>query len=370
VLSLGLLPYAISAVCEGIFQAWEQMRLIAWVNVPMNLAKIAAVFLLLSRNRGLYTVILIVVASYFAIAGIETWIMLRRFAVQSASLSLQFSWSTLRSALTFLGIDGAIAIENSLNILFLSKLAGETQVGVYSSATQLMIPLLLVYQSIAQSTFPMMCRKVEPGFKSLKQISLQVIELLFILSLPTIAAILFLGDWALLLFYKKQAFLQAVPVLRIVAWMLIPQAFSSVLGQTLLATHREKITLRIVLVGTLTNLMVGWPLIKFFGLRGAAFALLLTKTVGSIQHYIPVSRLFSGIPIAKIIWRPLVAAACMGAYLAVPVGQRGILRGVSAILVYIAALATVVIWTSGGLRQFRDKYSPLFSSSAARSVPE
>src|SRR5439155_4603496 len=53
-LSLGLVPYTLSAICEGIFQAWEQMRYIAFVNVPVNIGKVGATFLLLSTNRGLY----------------------------------------------------------------------------------------------------------------------------------------------------------------------------------------------------------------------------------------------------------------------------------------------------------------------------
>src|ERR1700732_5435586 len=58
-LSLGLLPTAISAVCEGIFQAWEKMHLIAWVNIPVNLARIVCTFLLLTKGQGLYAVILL-----------------------------------------------------------------------------------------------------------------------------------------------------------------------------------------------------------------------------------------------------------------------------------------------------------------------
>ena len=78
-LSLGLLPYAFSAVCEGIFQAWERMHYIACVNVPLNVVKIACAFLLLSGQYGLDAVVLIVVSSLVAIAGIEGWILLRRF---------------------------------------------------------------------------------------------------------------------------------------------------------------------------------------------------------------------------------------------------------------------------------------------------
>src|SRR5207253_2809438 len=181
--------------------------------------------------------------------------------------------------------DGTLAVMSSLNILLLSKLASETEVGLYSAATQLMVPLLLVYQSMAQSIFPVMCRKVQSGYQSLKQIAEQAMELLLVLALP-------------------------------------------------------------VVVDTFVNLLVGWPLIGMFGLRGAAIALLLTRAADCCQHYIPAAHLLSGIPIASIVWKPLVAAACMAAYLAAPAGRPGILAGVSATLIYGAALLAVAIWAS------------------------
>src|ERR1700676_5548808 len=234
-LSLGLFPYAISSVCEGIFQAWEKMQYIAWVNVPANSAKMAGAYLLLARGRGLYTVILVLLTAFFAVAFAEVWLVLSRFpAQQSAPLSLRFCWTTLRSSVTFLAIDKVIAIESSLNIILLSKLATETEVGLYSAATQLLVPLALVYQSISQSIFPVMCRRVGPEFQDLKRITDQALELLLALALPVAAGVFFLGPWGLSLLYKNPAFLQAVPALRVLAWTLIFQVFSYVLGQVLL----------------------------------------------------------------------------------------------------------------------------------------
>ncbi|HKV64642.1 MAG TPA: flippase [Candidatus Acidoferrum sp.] len=360
-LSFGLLPYTITAVCEGLFQAWERMPYIAWVNVPVNVAKVVCAFVLLAINRGLYPVILILLFSFVAIAAAEVWIVLRKFSLQPASIDFRFCLGSMRTAATFLGIDGTLAIMSSLNIVLLSKLATEAQVGLYSAATQLLVPLLLVYQSMAQSIFPVMCRKVEPGFQSLKRIAEQAIELLFILALPAAAGLYFIGDRLISLLYKNPTFSQAFPALRIVAWVLVLQVFTSVLGQVLLASHHEKITLRIVVVDASFNLLVGWPLISLFGLRGAAMALVLTRLADCIQHYVPVSRLVSGFPLAGIVWKPLVAAACMAAYLAAPSGPPSILAAVSATLIYAAALFAVAIWASGGLRQFKDKYRPLLS---------
>jgi O-antigen/teichoic acid export membrane protein len=360
-LSVGLFPTAISAVCEGIFQAWEKMHFIAWVNVPVNIAKLICTFLLLTRSKGLYAVILILLGSFFAIAAAETWIVLRRFPAQHASIDLAFSLKMFRSAITFVGIDGTIAIEGSLIVLFLSKLATVSEIAFYSAATQVMVPLFLIYQSIAQSIFPLMCRNTEHGLQSLKRIAMHAIEILLMLALPAIAGIFFLGDWILSVLYKNPAFLHAAPALRIVAWTLMFQVFSNVLGQVLLATHREKITLRIVAVNTLINLLVGWPLIKLFGLRGAAVTLLVNRLAGCVQHYIPVSRIFSGIPIGKIVWKPIVAAVCMAVFLAVPTNQTGWLRGISATLIYIGTLLFLSIWVSGGPRRFKEKYLVLLS---------
>lgn len=360
-LSLGLLPYALSAICEAIFQAWEQMRYIPYVNVPVNVVKIACAFLLLSSAQGLNAVVLIVLLSLAAIAGIEVWLLVRRFPLQPASFDLHFSRSMIRASSTFLGIDVMIAVSSGLNVILLSKLASEAQVGLYSAAMQLTVPLSLVYQSLALSIFPAMCRKVAVGFQSLKQIAEQAIELLLILAMPAVAGFFFLGDWALTVIYKSPEFLQAFPALRVIMWVLILQVFTSVLGQVLMASNREKVTLRIAVVAVVVNLLLGWPLIIHFGLLGAAVAFILTKLVGCVQHFIAVSRMLSGISLGKIIWKPAVAAACMAVYLVLPKGRAGFSIGVTATLIYAGALLALAIWMAGGLRQFKDKYLPLLS---------
>jgi O-antigen/teichoic acid export membrane protein len=156
--------------------------------------------------------------------------------------------------------------------------------------------------------------------------------------------------------YKNHSFVEAGPALRVVAWILVPQVFSSVLGQVLVATHHEKITLKIAMVNGVLNLVVGWPLIRRYGLVGAASILVVTSVVGCILHYIPVTQLLSRISVLKIIWKPLVAAGCMGAYMALAITSVDILAGFSATLVYLAVLLVLAVWSSGGVRQFREKY--------------
>lgn len=81
-LSLGLFPYAISAICEGIFQAWERMHYIAYVNVPSNIVKMAGAYLLLFWDRGLYPVILVLLGALSTVAAVELCLVRRRFPMQ------------------------------------------------------------------------------------------------------------------------------------------------------------------------------------------------------------------------------------------------------------------------------------------------
>jgi O-antigen/teichoic acid export membrane protein len=356
VLSLGLLPCTLSAVCEAIFQAWQQMHYIAWVNVPANVAKIGAAFLLLSRNKGLEAIVLILLSAFTAVAVIEVGIVLRNFPARHASIDLGFSLATSRSATTFLGIDGTVAIMCSLNFLFLSKLSSETQVGLYNAATQVVTPFLLVYQSIAQSIFPVMCKTLETRHRSLKRITEHALELLLVLALPAVAALFFFGGWVLSVLYKNPALLQAFPALRIIAWILVLQVFTSVLGQVLVASNRESVTLKIVAADALFNFAIGWPLIHYLGLRGAAISLLLTRLLDCYLHYVPASGLLDTIPLARIAWKPMLAAACMVTYLALSATPFSILNGLFAALIYCAVLGSLTIFACGGVQQLLNKY--------------
>src|SRR5206468_11359481 len=109
------------------------------------------------------------------------------------------------------------------------------------------------------------------------------------------------------------------------------------------------------------NLAIGWPLISHFGLLGAAVAFLVTRVGDCVQHLVAVRGLLSGISLGRVAWKPLVAAACMAAYLALPGVRAGILTVVAATLSYAGTLLALTIWVSGGFRQFRAKYLLLLS---------
>jgi len=362
--SLSLLPFSLSAVCEAVFQAWERMCYIAYANVPVNVAKIGIAFALLSSGYGLYTLVVLLLASQLAVAATEWWLMLRHITRPTLRVDPRFSVEMARSTSTFLGIDGVIAAMGSLNIILVSKLANEKEAGLYNAATQLMVPMTLIYQGVTLSLFPMMCRTFQFGLQNLKRIAEQLIELLMAIALPTLVGLFFLADSALWSLYGKKEFVAASGALRILVWTLVLTALTNVLGPVLLASLREKVTLRIVLINAAVSLTLGLTLISRFGLIGAALTVLLTRLVDFLQHYIPVSRMFSGFTLGRLVWKPAVATLCMAGFLTTVRSKEIFTTVLSAGVLYGGVLVAITVWSLGGPRHFKAKYQYLWSEQS------
>jgi O-antigen/teichoic acid export membrane protein len=362
-LSLGVLPFSLSVVNKAVFQAWERMHYIAWANVPVHAAKVGLAFLLVRNGYGLFELILLLLASYITILALEWWLMLWRIARPRVGIDRRFCMAMVRSTIPFLGITGIVAINTSLDLLLLSRLTNETEVGLYNAALQLVTPLMVVFETVMLSVFPEMCRRFATGLESLKRLSGYMLELLLTIALPVVIGLWFLAEAVLLLLYGDADFALASRALRILVWTLVLMAYTQVLGRALVASLREKVTLRIIAATTLLKLLLGLVLISQFGLMGAAVAALLTALVEAVLHYAAVSRSLFHMPLGRLTWKPVAAGACMAVTLAFVQGQKSVWFAVSALsagAVYAIVLLVLMIWSSGGLRQFTAKYQHLW----------
>ncbi len=356
-LSIGVLPYSLANVCEAIFQANERMIFIAYANVPANITKIVLSILLLERGYGIYALMLLLVLCHLMILVIEWYLMLRYITRPAARFDRDFALGMIRQTVPFLGLDSMVAIWTSLNAVLLSKMTSEVEVGLYTAAMQILVPANLVFVSLVLSVFPVMCRKFDTGVESLRTIYLYVVEMILAVALPSAVGLFFLAQPLLLLLYKDQDFAQSTIVLQILAWSLIPLAMTRVLGQVLLASLQEKVTLRISLVNTVVSLVFGIILIAEFGIVGAAIAALLTRVVNFFQHYIPVWQLLTSVPLWKAVWKPALASVGMGVYLWAVAGILGLwVTMASAGVLYVVVLLTLLIWSSGGIQQLKARY--------------
>lgn len=361
IVALGLLPFSLSTICEAVFQGWERMHYITAANLPRNIGIIILAYLLLSGGQDISTIAWVLSGSYIIQVVIEWWLVYRYFSRPHFEVDLKFSLKTMRLSIPFLGFQGTLAISNMMIFLILSKFSGEIEVGYYNAASQILAPLMLIIQNIVLGAFPVMCLRFNQNTQELKILSDNLIELLLLFTLPLVVGISYLSKDILLLFYGNQDFLLATGVMRIILGTLVLRAISSVLGRDLLASHREKAVLKIVLVSSVVNIFSGLILIHEFGLIGAAITAIIFAITDFILHYLNASRLF----VAPIPWqrlgKPLIATGCLIAFLITAKTLSNFLNALLGFIVYITIWLLLNVWSSGSLKQLKQKYKILWS---------
>jgi O-antigen/teichoic acid export membrane protein len=353
-LALGLLPFALAAVCEGVLQGREEMHYIVWANAPVNAAKVSVALVVLASGSGLYPVVAILVASYAAVAAIEWLLVLRRVVRRELRLRLGTVLATARGTSTFLGIDALVAVTASMNVILLSKLESERAVGLYGAAAQLLVPLMLVYQNTILGVFPLMARSVDATGERLRRIVEQVGELLLGVGLLVVVPLFFLAEPALRLLYGNE-FEPAGEALRVVVWSLLLSGLTTMFGQVLYARLQERTNLRLVVVDAAVGVVAGFVLIDRYGVVGAAVALLVVKLFDFGLHYAAVARIVPPLAFLRMAWKPVVAAACTALFLA-SVDAGGAVAFASGTALYAAVLGALSVWSAGGLRELRARY--------------
>lgn len=361
IVGLALLPFALSALCEAVFQAWERMELIAFAQMPLHVLRLGAAYFLLVNGYGLEPVLYVLAASYYLLALVEGVFLVRVFKIRLA-FDLPFTLKLFRTTSTFLALDFVIAIWTSLQVLLLSRFASEVQVGIYNSAANLLMPVSLVFQSVVLSLFPSMTRTALNAGRDLgaaRRLMEQTLEVLLVVALPAATGLFLLSDEILLSLYAQRDFVLAAQVLRVLAGLTVFTALTSALGQILLASSNEHVTLRIVCVNAVLALAMGLVLIPRFGPLGAAYAALLAGLVNLIQHYIPVRRLLTGVRLG-FVWKPLFASGVMGLFLLLS-DFNVWLTILLAALLYGIVFAGLEYLVLGGVPGVKRKYRTFFA---------
>lgn len=336
-LGWALIPFAMSKVCEAIFQAFERMQFIVYAFALANLAKIGLVWLLLSRGFGMLQILGLLVAVQLAIFLIEWYFLLRHFPPISWAIDLSFCRKLAKTSITFLGIGVFTVVFLRLNIIVLSKLGGEVEVGLYNAAFQLCYVFMLISMSLTQAVFPVLSRTYTANLARFKQYSERSIEFLISIALPLAVGFLFLAEHILLVY--RTEFVAAAPVMRILGWMLVPLSFNRILGGVLLASGRQKANLAITIVNTVSLLFLSIALTTHFGLIGAGTAFLVSYIISWALHYSYVVRTVFPISISRVMWKPALASLVLAAFLLLLGKSQGLQVLIpSAIVLYGAVL--------------------------------
>lgn len=273
VMGLSMVFDSIGNVGQAVLNAHEQFA------TPLLAASVAAIVKLAGALVALWRGNDLVRIGWTWCAGscMGTWIMLiaaRKIAGKlfSNDRSEYHFWKQhLSLALPFLTIGFLLTLEYQTDVLILSYIRGEADVGWYMAAMTIVYALLLLPQAYRVAVYPLMVRYRQSAPDKLARLYKTSFVYLAAAALPMTVGLNLLAPRIVNLIYGP-AFENAIIPLQIIAWSLIFNFLHVPNSRLMLATEQQR-QLSVFLIGSLTiNIVLNLILDRWWGVIGAAVA--------------------------------------------------------------------------------------------------
>ncbi|GIV79984.1 MAG: polysaccharide biosynthesis protein [Litorilinea sp.] len=332
--------FAVTSVCETLFQAGERMELVMGIEMLVNLLIVAVSLVALWLGGEVLHLIGVLILTQLFSALLCLWLVGRSGLLAEPQEGVAVSPRMLfRQAPPFLGLTLADVLLQRMDILLLSVLGGETMTGLYSAAYNLVRVALKLIQSFGRALYPTFSRLRHQALETYHRLAALSLRYGLLILLPAAALGTALAPDLLHLVYA-QDYVQAAPIFQVLLW-LPPLFLLETYAVTLLMVERHpghSLLISGLHVGVLLVAMP--PLIWVGGAQGAAWAVLLAGGAGVLGSlwFLRGKRLA---PALGQLW-PMGAASALALVLAIWLPMAWPWR-----LLASAALYALLAWFTG-----------------------
>jgi O-antigen/teichoic acid export membrane protein len=251
-------------------------------------------------------------------------------------LDFKFMKQTMLIALPFSMVSIFTLIAFRVDILFLSILKPNTDIGWYTAAYKLMEVFLFIPAVFTTSVFPIFSQFYVSSKESLKFTYEKSFKYLMMLSLPVAVGVTILAEPIILLVYKS-TFLTSVLIIQILIWTIPITFLNYVFGTIIPAINKQNSLLKITFISMLVNIVLNLIFIPTYSYIGAAVVTIVTEGVVLILCFYIISKSFYKINIFKILYKPMIASGIM-ALMILTVKTNLFVEIILGIIIYFSAL--------------------------------
>lgn len=270
--SLSLFPLAVFSVATASLRAFERMDLVWTLSLANGLLQLVAAWL----SPDLWTLCLYLLVGQLLVAAFSYWICSASLPSFSL-LPLLDPRSLFKLTLPFAALTILLVLSQRLGVLTVSALLGDSSTGLFSSVSRVVDGLKLGHYAVLGALLPVISR----GTLESKQSFRKGFIFLMGFSLLMAAALLLFPRPVIVILYGE-AFAEAIPLLSLLGWSLIPYTISSFISYDLIARGRERILVKATLVSLLVFLLLYLWLISISGLTGAVYTALVGEIIQAV----------------------------------------------------------------------------------------
>ena len=294
---------------EWVYSIFEEYRYITIRSILFKMISVALLFMFV-RNEGDYLAYAAI--TVFASVGSNVLNFFNAKKICSIRFTLKIDWKKLfKPIMIIFASNIAIQIYVNSDTTMLGYLKDDYAVGIYSVATKIYLIVKNLTGSILTVTIPRLAylasKKVKDDYEELLN---KVANALIILILPSIVGLTMLSREAILIIASNK-YLDAQLPLIVLSIAILFSTFSGLFNNCVLLPHkREKVFLKSSIISAVTNIVLNFILIPYFGAVAAAFTTLISEIIMALMNLMGCRDLIGRVVFNKSFKNNLTSVFC------------------------------------------------------------
>jgi O-antigen/teichoic acid export membrane protein len=312
--AVGLAVSSLSAGLTALFNAYEEMEYPAAITTVTTIARAALGTGALLLGWGLIGLGGVSIVVNLLTLGILGTLALRRYFRPRWEPDTGLQKEMVRESYPLM-------VNNLLSWQFfridkalVKAIRGAAELGRYTAVSFRIVDAInIIPASFTIALFPLMSRYATSTKDSLARAYALALQVLVIIALPLAVAITFLAHPIANLLGGSQYLPDSAIALQLLIWS-IPLGFiNSVTHYVLIALNEQRYLTRCFVIGVAFTAVANWLFIEPYGYRASAVLHIFSELALLIPFYIGLRRHLLPVPWARLVWRPVLAAAGMAA---------------------------------------------------------
>lgn len=251
-----------------------------------------------------------------------------------------------------------------IDVIMLSIMKSEIEVGLYSAIYRLVVAFFMIPQIIFQVALPYIYQFSLDNKEKFSRITHTIQKYLIAIAVP-ITILFWLGAKQTIVFVYGKEYLPAIAVSQIMSFVLIIRFFTYSSAESITAINRQKIRASIEGITAVLNIILNLILIPKYSYNGSAIATLISEFTLGILFYGYIEKYFKqGILINLKYLLPLIISGLfMAAAFTLMVDKLNVIVALFlSTVLYIITLHLLKFWSAYDLKLFR-KIAPWLDRS-------
>lgn len=301
------LPFGcLSIINTALFMGLEKFEYVLIVSAAEAVFVFVGSLAVILKGLGIVSLVAVLAGGRLVSALVGLCFAFRRIQPTQIRFDKQLTIKMAKMVPPFFLLYGLQITLNRMDVLLLSFLATEHDLGLYSTALKLYCIIMILPDSYGQTFLPRLSALARET--SIRDISLRAIRYAVIGLMPIVLVFFVLGETILVMLFGE-AYGVSASALVILIWGLFPALANVILGIILIAEDHQWAAAMIAFGTIVLDAVLNCILIKTMGYQGAALATVIALSACSLAGICYIKRALFNVRILSDFWLLFLPAA-------------------------------------------------------------